>query len=176
MAEPEKNPIAGEAKNPDMNKTLEAILKRVNSLEEEGKAKDEKIKMLIEVADNARKENYNKKNGKKKITPIVKVSTIEGRVVVAWKTVIDEVFRDDGGVWHEKQVHDYITVDEKGEEKIYTFNLMEVVQKKKIVKIPGEVIERKIVHKDEDTGEEQVNFKLRLEDGREITIDAKFVN
>lgn len=183
MAEPKKTTKqegAEPATTPEVTKALEQILKRMETLEEQNKEKDEKIEMLLEVADNARKENYGKKKGKKKITPIVKLSTIDTRIVVAWKTVMDEVYRDDAGVWHEKQVHDYVTVDaldENGEEKTFTFNLVELIQKKKIVKIDAEIVKREVVHKDEETGDEQVNFHLKVvETGRLITVDGKFVN
>lgn len=134
--------------------TLEGLIKRLDD-----QSRD--IKMLREVADKSRISNWEKKN----VTigaRTAKLSTYKGKLVMAWRTIQDEVYADAQGRWHEKQTTEIITEDN---EKIQ----LEYVHFAKLVKIEAEIVSRYT------TPEGQDMIRLNL-DGRVIDIDIKFVN
>lgn len=152
---------------------LNLILAEMAALKKKDAEKDEKISMLMEVADNARKQNWDDKH-KKGIVSITKLTVHKptGKIVVGWETVMDEVFKnsDSTGTWTEKQLHKYILED--GEtvvcslaEKFRNFGF-----------ITAEVLSKRAESENIETGEKVEFFKVKTQEGKELEINVKFVN
>jgi len=138
-------------------KTLDQILKRQSDMEVE-------VGILREVADKARLAAWDEKHKKEK-APIVKLSFYKGKVIIGWKTVIDEVWKDNNGIWREKQVIEIYFEDKTTEQ----LNYIDFVRL--ITKIDSVVKGRE---KDEENGTE--TLKVAAKDGKEYKIDIRFVN
>lgn len=153
--------------------TLEKIQSDMAEMKKKDEEKDKTIKMLTEIANESRKEKWNEKNIKNKIISIVKLSTIDGKVIVSWKNIIDEVFKNAQGDWTENQVNNYITSD--GE--TITLSLLDAVRK--IIKIEAEVlsirVDKEIEGKDYNT-ETTYIYKVKTKDGKEFELSSKFIN
>jgi len=124
----------------------------------------EKLDMLEEVADKSRLGFWQDKH-KQPGLKIVLLSTYEGKTVLGWEKVIDEVFQDMGGIWHEKQIVRLHLEDGKDVDVNYIDSV------RKIQKIEAEVLS---TSKDEVIGSE--SLKVKTKDGREYTVDVRFVN
>ena len=130
------------------------------------------ITMLSSIADRGRLETY---QNKRRVVPagIVTLSTLDGKIVTAWRTVIDEVWKDSDGVYHEEQQVALTTED--GEEHV-----MRLIDRIRQVKsIPATIVSRTRVNLSDDGsfGEslEEV-FVVKLEDGRQLEISNSFIN
>lgn len=165
----------------DVAALLKPFMERIEKLEKDNV-------MLLNATDRGRLENERKKT-KKQPTPIVKITTYNGKIVAGWRMFLDEVYKDSDGGWHEKQIYEVIYEDDSKD----TVSLVDFFRKR--VKISAEVIKRNILNQEEMDEEEvktrQENFKLRIIDefkdardrkafkdliGKEITIGGEFVN
>jgi len=138
---------------------LESILNRVEKLESENQ-------ILREVADKNRLGRVEELRAQGKLVKSVNLNTFEGKIVIGWKKVKDDVYQDQQGRLHEDQIVGLIFEGEKevGKEMdVRSFSRL-------LVKVPCEVIEE---GKDK---EGNINFTVQLKDGRTIKIDSKFVN
>jgi len=156
-----------EKKEGEVEKVL-TVEEKIEALQKIVENQNSTIAMLTEVADRGRVDNFNK-NNKKAIETIVNVSTLNGLVVVAWRSILDEVYKDSLGVWHEKQVVEVTTEDEKTQTMDY------VDFSRNIKKVPATVVMRgktKISDEPEIYSEE---FRVSVE-GKEYTLDGAFIN
>lgn len=138
---------------------LDRILKTVES-------QGEKIKILTEVADKNRLTRVEEMRAQGKLVKKVKLNTYEGKIIIGWKKIKDDVWIDQEGRLHEDQIVGLVFEGEKevGKElDVRSFSRL-------IVKVPVEVLEES---KDRDGN---TNFLVRTEDGREIKIDSNFIN
>lgn len=139
--------------------TLEKVLGKLEKLE-----KDNEI--LKEVADKNRLTRVEEMRAQGKLVKKVSLNTYEGKVVIGWKKIKDDVYIDQQGRLHEDQVVGLVFQGETevGKElDIRSFSRL-------LVKIPVEVLEE---GKDKDGN---TNFTVQTADGEEIKIDSKFVN
>ena len=163
-----------------VSEKLDLLLNKVTELETANAEKDKKINMLIETADKARMNQWDSKNPKKILRHFC-VSTINGKVVISWKSLKDIVKKDAQGNRTELQVFEYETEDG---EKI-PLNIYDVPTE--ILKIKMEQIKESVI--DEETGETEKTLRFNMElidplkrepfidrDGKEIVINSKFVN
>lgn len=138
---------------------LSKLLRRVDKLEDDNK-------ILREVADKNRLGRVEELRAQGKLVKSVNLNTYEGKVIIGWKKIKDDVYQDQQGRLHEDQIVGLIFEGEKGvgkEMDIRSFSRL-------LVKIPCEVIEE---GKDK---EGNINFTVQTKDGRTIKIDSKFVN
>ena len=138
---------------------LERILKTIES-------QGEKIKILTEVADKNRLTRVEELRSQGKLVKKVFLNTFDGKIIIGWKKIKDDVYTDQEGRLHEDQVVGLIFHKEKevGKEMdIRSFSRL-------IVKVPVEVVEE---GKDK---EGNINFTVQTEDGQEIKIDSRFIN
>ena len=135
-----------------------ALDKILNTIEEQGKT----IEMLKEVSDKSRLAVWDDKHKTKGLT-IVKVSTYDDKVVLGWETVVNEVFKNGNGVWIEKQIIKLHFSDNTE----LDINYLDFVTR--TVKIEAEVNSR-------TTGDGTEILNIKTKDGREFSIDIKFVN
>jgi len=166
----------GESKlNPPMDvaEQVAKLTALVESMAERDKEKDEKIAMLISIADESRKDKFDSKK-KKTIIPRVFLAKLNGKVVVGSRTIIDEVYKDlsDKGAWVEKQIHCYTLEDGTTIDlplPQYT-RIRERVEADvvKISAVPG---------KESENGDSFYRYTVKLlEDGRELELDHQYIN
>lgn len=154
---------------PSVEEQLALVLEKLESLEAAGKLKDDKIAVLEAVADKGRMYAHESKN-RKALVHVVKLTTIEDKIIVSWRSVVDEVYKDGRGEWHEKQIQEF--TDEDG--KKYTLDMFDLGRK--IVKIEADVLARRKVLDDFDTGIEKYEYDVQTRDGRKFTLSETFIN
>lgn len=170
MKEEKKDIKDADVTNTTPKTSVELVLEKMQKEMEEMR---EQNKMLVEIANESRKDKWNEKNLKNKIVSIVKISTIDGKVITSWRNVLDEVFKLPTGLWTENQVNEYVLED--GEKKMIP--LVEAVRK--IVKVEAEVLsiaEDKEIEGNDDTVETTYLYKVKTAEGKEIIISNKFIN
>jgi hypothetical protein len=135
--------------------TLQGLMERLDK-----QAQD--IVMLKDVADKSRVQRYQQKNALPGARNAL-ISTYNGKIVMAWRTLSNEIFQDAKNLWHEDQTIEVITEDN---EKV-SLSYLEFV--KKLVKVETEIVSRY-------TTPEGLNM-IRLKMGdKQIDIDVTFVN
>ena len=170
-----------EVKPMTVNEKIDKLFGEVERLKQESAEKDETIQMLVETVDKARMATWDA--GKpKKVIPIIKVSTIEGKIVTGWKMIKDIVKKNSDGTRTELQIEEFITEDgEKHPTNIYDVSTT-------VVKIPMHLTGDKIL--DEDSQERELTLKFDMSliadpniralflerEGKEFTINSKFAN
>ena len=138
---------------------LQTLLNRVEKLENDNQ-------ILREVADKNRLGRVEEMRAQGKLVKSVNLNTFEGKIIVGWKKIKDDVYIDQQGRLHEEQIVGLIYQGETevGKEMdMRSFGRL-------LVKVPAEVIEE---GKDK---EGNINFTVQTKDGREVKIDSKFVN
>jgi hypothetical protein len=150
-------------------KTVEVekdVLERLlSTVEKQG----EKLKDLEAAADIGRLSRIQQARNSGKLVKAAKVSVYEGKVVLGWARVKDDVFFDEQGRLHEdQQVELYL---DNGKEKPEKTAPMSYRQFARITtKIEGEVI------KESKDKEGEMSYTIQLEDGREFTLPIVFLN
>ncbi len=165
--EDDANTTTGSATSQASKPKVETIMVNKKVLDQilaKQESQDKEIEMLREVADKSRLYWWEEKN-KKPTTKVVRLTVIEGKIVVGWKTIIDEVFQDTNGIFHEKQVIEIYFED--GTKK--SLNYIDFTRLTN--KIEVELIKRM---KDEEQGTESVTVKTK--EGKEYTIGIEFIN
>lgn len=141
----------------------EDVLRDVlNKVEAQGK----EIEVLREVADKNRLGRVEELRAQGKLVKSVRLNVFDGKVIIGWKKIRDDVYLDEKSRLHEDQVVGLFFEGETvvGHElDIRSFSRL-------ITKVAVEVIEE---GKDKDGN---VNFTVQTKDGRTIKIDSKFVN
>ncbi len=134
----------------------------VNRLEKvENEAADLRI-----VADKSRLQKL--EDGKKTVGPLeFKISTLNGKLILSTRTVKDIVQKNiSSGVYYEHQEYEIIMEDGSKENVIGYNKFIDILYAEQII---GKEISREVT-------DLNTTLKLKLEDGREIKIDSKFVN
>lgn len=136
------------------------FLNRLQAQVEEFKKVSEK---LMAVADKNRLATYDARHSTE-VLKTAKMSFYEGKAVVGWRTVKDEVYVDGRSVYHETQIIELIFNDGTRAE----MNLLD--RARRVEKKTGEIIKR---WKD---AEDHEIITLQLSDGQQFTLDANFLN
>lgn len=122
-----------------------------------------KLERLESAADVGRLGNYDAKN-KKDLPTIVLINVWDGKVIVGWKTIKDDVQKVNG-IWREFQLIQLIFADGTTHDLPYLQWVQEVV------KVDSTIVSRT---KEEDGNE---TLKVRRNDnGEEYKLDIRFVN
>lgn len=103
---------------------------------------------------------------KKSMGMTVMLSTLDGKVITGWRTVMDIVEKNANGVWQEKQVMEIKLEDDSVVEHPYN-KFTDIIASNRI---NAKVLSRSV---DED---ENVTYKLKADNGKEYEISATFVN
>lgn len=151
---------------------ISTLVAKIEALEKKDSENQEKLKMLYEVADKGRVFNYENKNAGKP-SMRVRLSVHDGRIVIGWRTIKDILV---------KHPTTGLTVGEEQEYELLLLNKDDSVEK---LKIDGyqrfsdirytERIDAEIVGKKEDFNG-NLTFEVKLDDGRLISLDARFIN
>lgn len=147
---------------------LEAILKRLDDQDAIIKRQEESIRVVTEAADKGRLERILGKE-KKEVGMVVKLSTLtiddKDKIVVCWRMKKNRVWKDPITMaWKEDQVIEFIFDDDSSKEMDYLTAMTSVV------KIEASVTSKTI---DNNGG---TTLKVVTKDGKELMIDAKYVN
>lgn len=129
---------------------------------------DELKEMVQQIADKNRLDRFNESR-KKNVRPIYKLSTIEGKIVVGWKTIKDDVSVDPiSGRVIAHQIYQFI-LEDKSTVEVNGYNNFANAQYS--AQIEAEGLSKKI---DGDSG--NTFLELETKDGRKVEINEKFVN
>ncbi len=152
--------------------SMKSLLAKVDALEKRDVENQEKLKMLYETADKGRIFNYENRNNDKKPMK-VKLGVHDGKLVVGWRTVRDELI---------KNPTTGMTVGEVQEIELLLLDKENQTSKKLIdgyVNFSNarydERMECEVVGK-EEKWDGTVTFHLQLPDGRKLSIDGRFIN
>jgi hypothetical protein len=155
----ETKAVVERSDNPGMvqvnRKTLDEMVKRI-----EQQSKD--IDMLKTVADKARMSTYATKTADFS-QKTVRLNMYNGQVVMAWRTVENEIYQDSQGRWHENQKMEIIT------------------EKNERIALPYIDFVHNLLHSDADvisnyTTPEGIEMCRVNIDNRMIDIDKRFLN
>lgn len=123
-----------------------------------------KTEFLESVADRKQVANWYARH-KEKLPVHVRLRTIRGKVIVGWKTVIDEVYKDASGRWVENQQIELAYEDGEAETMSYA-NFSRTYDAVKCERI-GQIMDEK----------DNLILKLkRLDNGKEYEVGVQFVN
>lgn len=143
-----------------------ALVQRLDRLERENQELKEAKNMLLEVADKTQLAGYYSRN-EKKLPTEVKIKTIDGKIVIGTKTILDSVEKDPVTMrWTEKQIIEVLFSDGTSGQYYYADFSRRYVLK-------DAVVLQKMV--DEET--QSTTLKVRIKDtGEELVIGTTFIN
>lgn len=161
-----KETVAKEEPAVEEKVDMRELAKLIEAQSEELAKLKKQNEMLLEVADSKQLANYYSRN-QVKIASVVKLRAINDKVIVGWRTIKDEVDKDPvTGRWYETQVVEVIFEDSSSEQ----FHLLDF--SRKYTYIPAKVLSNTV---SSETGATELKVK-REDNGREITIDSRYVN
>jgi len=132
-----------------------------------------KIEVLEKAADRGRFEKANGEKNPQKITKSVNLATYQGRIVIGWKSIKDDVWFDHEGKLHEDQIVELYFHKGKTDD-----NKLPVPEKELNVQSFSRLLKRLPVEVIEEAKDRNGNINLTVitKDGEEIKIDNNFVN
>lgn len=138
---------------------FDAVLDKIKGIEEDNK-------MLKSVADKGRLARWQAQHRDFK-EKIIKVTTIEGKMVNGWKMIKDEVGKNPNtGLWFEKQIIELHFTDDTTREYDYA-DYTRLTQK----------VEGKVIRDNKFTDADGIHEMLTVDiDGKELDIDIRFIN
>lgn len=164
-----KAPVNQEPKVEKSKKTVEVDAEVLQKLVDTVESQKQDIEDLKQAADVGRLNRIQAARSQGKLVKKAKVSTWEGKIVVGWVKVKDDVYFDESGKLHEDQQIKLFVLGKDGERdetSPMTYRTFARVAQK----VEGEVIKES---KDQDG---RVEFTIMLSDGREVTLPIVFVN
>jgi hypothetical protein len=152
--------------------TITLLLAKIEDLERRDSEKEQKLKMLYEVADKGRVFNYENSNKEKKATK-AKLAFYGGGYLIGWRTIKDELLKHP------------TTGIIAGEVQEYELTILLENEETKPIRISGypafsdarytERVDIELIAKSEDYNGNVV-FDVKLPDGRVIKLDQRFIN
>lgn len=165
VQEPKQAPV------PDAS-VLSKLLAEVEELKRKDEVNQKELEMLKAVADKGRVFNYESNKTEKK--PIkVKLSVFNGGIIIGWQTLKDRLIKNPttGMTVGEEQSYEVLVLDAKNETKTIQIEGYPAFSNARY----DERIEAEVIGKKEDWNGE-VTYTIRLNDGREIELNGRFVN
>lgn len=157
-------PLTGKAAK-TVAPTVEVNKEQLDKLLAQLQTQGQQIEMLVATADKARVARYNDLN-QSPTTHSYRVRMFKGKLVVGWRSVLDEMYQDGHGQWHERQQVEIVTED--GEKFTLPF-----LESERLEKLTATYIGTEIRM---ENGQTVTTLGLRMPDGREIKIDQVYVN
>ena len=151
---------------------ISGLLAKIETLEKRDAENQKKLEMLYEVADKGRVFNYESQRAEKK--PLrVKLSIYNGKTIIGWRTLKDELI---------KHPTTGLTVGEVQEYELWLLNPDGSEERTIVHGYPAfsdarykERIECEVIGKEEDY-QGNIEFDVQLPDGRKISLNSRFVN
>lgn len=145
--------------------TVEVDKSKLDELLTRLETQQKTIDMLVSTADKARVARYNDLTAAP-TSHTYRVRTFKDQVVVGWRSVLDEMYQDGHGQWHERQQVEIVT--ENGEKFTLPF-----LESERLTKVTTRHVATET--KTED-GQIITVLTLTLPDGRDIKINQTYVN
>lgn len=151
----------------------DVLLQRISELERRDEENQKKLKMLYDVADKGRLFNWESKQKGGDQGRHVKLSVVDGKILVGWRTLRDELVHDPktGRTVGEFQQYELLLYGEDGQHSTRVvdgyLNFSNLRYENRI--------ECQILGKSENY-EGKVTFEIGLPDGRKTILDSRFVN
>ena len=160
------------SESPTPNAELETLKAQIEALTKQNEENQKTMKMLYEVADRGRVMNYESNQAVKK--PFrVKLAKYNGGIIVGWRTIRDTLVKNPttGRTVGEEQEYELLISMPDGS-----------IAKQGIIGYPAfsdarytERVECEVRGKREDF-DGKITFDVSLPDGREVSLDSRFVN
>lgn len=141
--------------------TLDSILERLEKTED----MEKKIQMLTEVADSRNMAKWMDRN-RVALSKECTLTTYKGKVVLAWKMVTNEVYKNQFGAWQENQTIEFILEDDT--RVIVPYNVLG--DSMQTPKIKATVLSSTTDEKN------NVTWKVKAENGNTYNVGVQFVN
>lgn len=130
----------------------------------------QKVKDLEGAADVGRLQRIQAARMDGKLVKSAKVNTYEGKYVIAWSTVKDDVWFDEAGKQHEDQQVELFLYEGEGKTPSKTAPMSYRQFSRLTTKVAGEVI------KESKESDGKVSFTVLLPDGLELELPIVFLN
>ena len=163
--EPNQN-VGPEKKSKNGKKMIEVEEDALKSILAKQEKMENEISILRQASDKTRLSRVEELRSQGKLIKKVKLNVYDGKVIIGWRKIKDDVYMDHEGRLHEDQIIGIIYEGEKDickELDLRAFTRL-------VTKIDVEVLEES---KDRDGN---TNLLVQTSDGREIKIDINFIN
>ena len=157
---------------PNVPTAMEKLLAKVEELERKDAENEKKLKMLYDVADKGRVFNYENSSVEKKPFK-VKLSEFRNGIIVGWRTIKDELVRHPttGLLIGEAQEYELLLLGTDGETTKTSVNGYPAFSSARY----DNRVEAEVQGKKEDY-RGNISYDVKLNDGRVISLDARFLN
>lgn len=152
---------------------LEELERKNQELEKRAVDDQKTLKMLYEVADKGRVFNWESKQNKPGQGQRIKVSVLEGKYVIGWRTVRDELITDPrtGSTVGELQQYEIQLLEKDGSSSFRTLNGYKAFSDLRYdQRVDCQVLSRS------ESYDGTLKFRVGLPDGREYELDSRFIN
>lgn len=152
---------------------VELLKAQVAELARKDAEKDKVIEMLREVADKGRVFSWEAKQAKSGKPQKVKLTVIDGNVVVGWRTIKDELIKDPrtGRTSGEVQQYEFLLLSKDGSTSSKVVDGYEAFSNYRY----DQRIECDVLSKSEGY-DGNIEFELGLPDGRKLKLNSRFIN
>jgi hypothetical protein len=151
---------------------LDNLITEVETLKARDIENQQKLKMLYDVADKGRVFSYESRISEKQ--PLrVKLSVYDGKLIVGWRTVKDELVKNPttGLTVGEVQEYELLLLSKEGEtHKQIIHGYVAFSSARYDSRIEAEVVSRK------ESWDGNMIFELLLPDGRKVDLESRYVN
>lgn len=160
-----------EPKTPKVDENTVKIDKdTLKTLVEGFESMKQKVEDLEGAANLGRLERVKSARDKGELVKTAKVSLWQGKMILGWQTVVDDVYVDERGRIIEDQQIKLFVDEGEGKEPTQTDAMPYKMFARLSDKLVGEVI------KESKNLDGSVEFTLKFEDGREVTLPITFLN
>lgn len=149
---------------------LEKLLNTVEAQGEQLRKNSDKIGDLTEAADLGRLHRIEQARMAGKLVKNAKVSMYEGKIVLGWSRIKDDVYLDEQNRLHEDQTIQLVLDEGEGKEPTKSEVIPYRTFMRVVTKVEGEVIGDRL---DQDGSR---FYKIKFEDGREMEFSIVFIN
>jgi len=155
-------PTIPDSASSEPSSELENLKEQIDKLQKSNESLND---LLLQVADKKQLALYYQRN-KEQIPPEVKLRVIDGKVVIGWRTVKDDVYKDPVSMkWVEKQIIEVIFEDGHTKQLAY-LDFVRMYQHKKA----------KVVSTLTNSTDGKIALKVQTDDGKEYTLGVEYVN
>lgn len=147
--------------------TIEAILERQKQQDKEISRLTKDNEKLIAVADKGRLSLFDQQHNDQPLIRNANLNVWQGKIVLGWKTVKDEVGVMDGRIYENQVVEMYLDDGVGNEPKAVQVNYLDFGRNMR--KMAAEIVKQSKTKYGEA-------YTLQTKDGREYEIDIRFIN
>jgi hypothetical protein len=149
-----------------------ALLQRLAELEKRDAENQKKIQMLYEVADKGRVFSWESRQKQDRQPQRVKLSVVDGKYLIGWRTVRDELIQDPktGRTVGEMQQYELKLSGPDGETTKSIDGYLNFSNLRYEKRVECQVISKS------ESYDGELTFEIGLPDGRELRLNSRYVN